>query len=378
MNTTAITLGTRSIGANHPCFIIAEFGSNHDGSLERAKKLIDLAAQAGADAVKFQQFHPDDIIVKEIPEDRARELYPIKEDVIQQAPAIRYTPEGKKVIHHPFYDLLTENQFKDEWTKELSTYAAQKCLIFFSSVWDKKSIDLCEEAGVQAYKIGSGDLTNLPVITYAASKQKPIIIATGMAFQEEIDQAIAAIKSTGNNQIAILHGVISYPCAPETINLKYLLTLQERYPHIIGFSDNGVNDNGISKAPSLAAVALGAKMLEQHVTISRELTGPDHNFALTFEELKELIKEIRTVEKTLGTKEYVPGEWERKRARRARRCAYTITQIKTGETITESMFKFLRPAWENGLEPKDINSIIGRKATRHLQPFELITKGDIE
>jgi len=359
-------IGKNKIGDNEKCFIIAEIGSNHDGSLKKAKKMIDLALKAGSDAVKLQQFHADNLIVKEISKKIAKDIYGLSAREIK-----KYSLKNGKV-HNPFYDLVKNNEVPDKWIKELVKYAKKKGIIVFSSVWDKHSVDICEKAKVDAYKIGSGEITNIPLLKHVAKTKKPIILSTGMAYHYEIKKAIKAIRSKGNNKIALLHCIVNYPCDSKDASINYIKKMKKMYDYPVGYSDH-VIDNSVS----LAATALGAKIIEKHVTFSRKSKGPDHKFAITFEELNELVSGIRIVEGSLGSEEYIPSVKERKRVRRARKCAYALRDLKKGEILNVSMFRFVRPAIAAGISPDIFEKFIGRKLMRNISEFEMIRKVDI-
>jgi len=369
-NKMTIQIADKTIGEQSHCFIIAEIGSNFNHNLDTAKEMIKLAAQAGADAVKFQSYHADQLLVKEMPEAAYHQAYPPTPE--EELPIIRINPDSQLIVQNPRYNLIKNIELPDKWTAELARYARKQNIIFFSSPWDKQAVAILEEAQVPVYKIGSGELTNYPFIKYVASQQKPIILSIGMATSKEINQAINTIKSTGNHQISLLHCIVDYPTRPELVNLNYLQKLQEEYPQYpIGYSDHSTTNE-----ISLAAVALGAKVIEKHVTLSRDQTGPDHNFALTFTELKQLIKEIKNIEQALGRKNYQPGTWERERIQRARRNAYTTTEIPAGTIIQEDQFSFLRPNC-GGIEPHNFNKILGKKTKKKLPIYHLITKEDL-
>jgi len=362
-----LKIARSNIGDNEKCFVIAEIGSNHDGSLKRAKKMIDLAAEARADAVKLQQFHADNLIVKEISKKVARDIYGLSSTLIR-----RYLLKNGKV-HNPFYDMVKGNEVPDFWIKELIKYAKKKGIVAFSSVWDKHSVDICQKAKVDAYKIGSGEITNIPLLRYVARTKKPIILSVGMTYSSEVRKAIATIKSQGNNKIALLHCIVNYPCDPDDVNLNYIKKMKKMYKYPIGYSDHVV-DNSIS----LAAVTIGAKIIEKHVTFSRKLKGPDHKFAITFDELKNLVKGIRMIEESLGVVDYVPGKKERKRVRRARKCAYAVRDLRKGEKLKVNMFKFVRPALDEGISPDIFEKFIGKKLIRDVKEFEMIKRVDMK
>jgi len=326
-----IKIGDQLIGDKEPCFIIAEAGSNHNGSLEQAKKLIDVAVEAGADAVKFQIF-------------KAEELSADKE--IQR--------------------MLKKFELRRDWIAELSEHAKRKNIMFLATPFDMEAVDLLDEINVPAFKIASGDLTDLPLIKYIAEKGKPIILSVGLGSLEEIREALDVIYSTGNRNVALLHCVVSYPTKPEDANLNVIKTLKREFRVPVGFSDHTMEIS-----VPIGAVALGADIIEKHFTLDRKLEGPDHPYALEPEELKIMVKGIRDVEKALGSgiKNIVGSE--KQGLVEGRRSIFAKVNIPKGTTITRDMLSILRPAI--GIEPKYIDEIIGKKAKRNINAHESIT-----
>ena len=269
-----IRIEDKLIGEEEPCFIIAEAGVNHNGSVELAKKLIDAAKDAGADAVKFQTFKAENVVVKD-----AQKAEYQKET----------TGEGSQ------YEMIKKLELTEEDFRELADYAKEKDIMFLSSPFDKDSIDLLNELDVPAFKVGSGEITNFPLLRYIAKKGKPIILSTGMSTLGEIEEALDVIRSEGVEDIALLHCVSNYPARIEDVNLRAMGTLKQAFKLPVGFSDHTL---GIT-AP-IAAVALGACVIEKHFTLDRNLPGPDHKASLEADELKEMVKAIREVEKVLG------------------------------------------------------------------------------
>ena len=273
MSEQKIKIGNKSVGEGEPTFIIAEAGSNHDGKLEQAKKLIDIAAESGADAVKFQTFKADKLF--------------------------------NKVKNKEIVDKLEILEVHKDWYEELLYYTDKKGLIFLSSAFDEDSADLLDSFGIAAYKVASYELTHLPLLEYIAKKNKPMILSTGMANESEVKEAVECIYSAGNRQVIILHCVSQYPAEPENVNLKSLLALKRIFDCPIGFSDH----TETIYAP-IAAVALGATVIEKHFTLDKSLPGPDHAYALEPDELKQMVTGIREVERMLGTEEIKPAESE--------------------------------------------------------------------
>ena len=331
-----IKIGDQLIGDKEPCFIIAEAGSNHNGSLEQAKKLIDVAVEAGADAVKFQIF-------------KAEELSADKE--IQR--------------------MLKKFELRRDWIAELSEHAKRKNIMFLATPFDMEAVDLLDEINVPAFKIASGDLTDLPLIKYIAEKGKPIILSVGLGSLEEIREALDVIYSTGNRNVALLHCVVSYPTKPEDANLNVIKTLKREFRVPVGFSDHTMEIS-----VPIGAVALGADIIEKHFTLDRKLEGPDHPYALEPEELKIMVKGIRDVEKALGSGIKQVGEPERKELISARRSIHAKGDISKGTTITKDMIKIVRPC--TGIEPKHLNRVLNAKAKKNILKDDVITWNDLD
>jgi sialic acid synthase SpsE len=326
-----LKIGSRWIGEGEPTFIIAEIGSNHDGSLEQAKKLIDACAKIKVDAVKFQSFSAEKLINQ-----------------------MKLNEKGNW-IYNPAFKVIKSLELPTEWHKELFDYAAKSCLIFLSSAFDLDKIDLINSIGVAAFKIASGDINYIQLLQHAAKFKKPILLSTGAAYLGEVEEAIRIIEKEGNNQIALLHCVSNYPPSFKDANIQAMVTMKKAFKTIVGYSDHSP---GITVP--LGAVALGAKIIEKHITFDRNLKGPDHPYALTTEEFGQMIKEIRNLEDALGNgvKEPVSGEIPERTG--VRRSIYSMVKIHKGVKISPDMLKIVRHAY--GLNPSELKKIIGRKA----------------
>lgn len=336
-----VKIGNRVVGGDNFCYIIAEAGSNHNGSLEQAKKLIDVAAEAKADAVKFQIF-------------KAESLYS------------KYTPEFSYLKGQNTYELIKSIETPREWIKELAEYCKSKNIIFFASPFDFEAIDILDKY-VPAFKIASFEITDLELLKYAAEKGKPMIISTGMANLGEIEDAISAIRSVGNEDIILLHCNSLYPTPVEVVNLKAIETMRTAFKVPVGFSDHTL---GIHIP--IAAVAMGACMIEKHFTLDRTLPGPDHSFAIEPDELKEMVRCIREVEKAKGSgiKEKSDLESEEMYVK-ARRSIHAKVDIPKGTRITRDMLIIKRPGY--GIKPKFIDMVVGREAKKDIKEDEWIT-----
>jgi N-acetylneuraminate synthase/N,N'-diacetyllegionaminate synthase len=340
-----VKIGEKIIGIAHPIFIIAEAGSNHNGSLERAKKLIDVAVAAKADAVKFQIF-------------KAESLYS------------KHTPEFSYLRGQNVYELIKNIETPREWIKELAGYCEAKNIIFLATPFDFEAVDLLDKY-VFAFKIASFEITDLELLKYAADKGKPVIISTGMSNLGEIEDAISAIKSVGNDDIILLHCNSLYPTPAEVVDLKAIATMKTAFKVPVGFSDHTL---GIHIP--IAAVAMGACVIEKHFTLSREMKGPDHSFAIEPAELKELVRCIREVEKAKGNgiKEKSELEGDEIYAK-ARRSIHAKVDIPKETKITRDMLIIKRPAY--GIKPKFIDIVVGKEARIDIKEDEWITWADI-
>ena len=344
-----IKIANKFVGGEEPTFIIAEVGSNHDCKLRQAKKLIDAAADAGADAVKFQTFLADKLVAKTS----------LKAEYMERVSEKKST-----------YDIFRKIELPREWHYELAEYANKRGLIFLSSVFDKEGVNLLDEIGVPAFKIASGELTNLPLLRYTAEKGKPMIVSTGASTIGEIEGAVSIIKATGNQEIILLHCVSNYPAATEDVNLRSMVTMQRTFQLPTGYSDHTL---GII-AP-LVAVALGAVIIEKHFTLNKKLSGPDHFYALEPEELKTMVENICTIKKLMGSSIKQPAKSEKESRNLGSRSIFAKTDIPAGTTITGEMLAILRPAI--GLQPKYIDVIVGRKARVDINRYEPITWDNI-
>ena len=320
-----IKISNKWIGENYPTFVIAEAGINHNGNLKTAKKLIAEAKRSNADAIKFQTFSANDLASKK----------------------------------SQFFNLFKKLEFSNEEFTKLSNYAKSKNIIFLSTPFSSNAVDLLTKLKVPAFKIASGDLTNLPLIKYAASKNKPMIISTGMANMNEVRDAIKTIKISKNNKIIVMHSVSGYPTPVDQVNLNVIKSMMKKIPYVIGYSDNG-SDNLVP----LAAVIFGAKVIEKHFTLNKKMKGPDHLMSCDPKQLKEIITNIRLVEKMFGTDEKSCQESELTNKIMARRSIITLDTIPKNTTITKNMIGIKRPA--TGIDPKFFNEIIGKKTKRKI------------
>lgn len=345
-----IKIGNQIIGEGQPTFIIAEAGSNHDRDINQAKAMIDLALEAGADAVKFQTFTADKIAA----------------NTNHAIARLGNEYEGIPTL----FELYKGLELPRDWQRELAYYAAKKGMLFLSTPFDREAVEELDSLGMPAYKVASFEMVDLPFLKYMAQRGKPVILSTGMATMGEIEEALAAIYSTGNKQIILLHCGISYPMPYSEVNLKAMETMGLAFRVPIGYSDHSL---GISVP--LAAVALGAKIIEKHFTLDKKLKGPDHKFALDPGELKAMVKGIREVEAALGLTVKGSTPAEELHRLRGRRSIFARVDIPRGTVINEGMLAVLRPGI--GLKPKYLEVVTGRIAQRDIKANEPITWDEI-
>lgn len=341
-----VKIEDKLVGDGEPVFIVAEAGVNHNGDVDLGKKLIDVAKDAETDAVKFQAFKAENVVTK-------------------YAEKARYQKETTGP-NKSQYNMIKRLELKGEEFRELYNYAKKNNIIFLSSAFDKESVDLLHDLGVPAFKVPSGEITNFPLLRYIAEKKKPIILSTGMSTIGEIEEALEVIREKGVEDIVLLHCVTSYPAKIEDVNLRVIEALRRRFKLPVGFSDHTL---GITIP--IAAAALGAVLVEKHFTLDRTLPGPDHRASLEPDELRDMIRAIRDVEKALGDGIKKPTEDEERIKKVVRRSIVAKMRIPKGAVITEDMLDLKRPGV--GIEPKYLNEIIGKRAKKDIKPDELIT-----
>lgn len=340
-----IRVANRWIGKGEPVFIIAEAGVNHNGDISLAKQLIEVAAKAGADAVKFQTFKAENVAT-------------------QTAPKAEYQREATDITHSQL-EMLKRLELSEQDFAELKDCCDQRDILFMSTPHDQESVDFLDQLGVSLFKIGSGDITNTPYLQHMARKGKPMILSTGVATLGEVEEAVETILATGNEKLILLHCVSSYPANAEDCNLRAMQTLENAFKLPVGFSDHTL---GIEV--SLAAVALGACVIEKHFTLDRTLPGPDHKASLEPTELTQLIRSIRAVEKALGSGLKRPSPEELKNRAVIRKSLVAACHIPAGTIILDHMIKIKRPG--TGLAPKFKVEVVGRRARVDIAEDQLI------
>jgi len=341
-----ISIARRSIGQDQPCFIIAEAGVNHNGDLALARQLVDVAAQAGADAVKFQTFKAEKVI---------------SPAASKAAYQVETTGAGESQL-----EMVKRLELPFEAFRELFAYCQSKNILFLSTPFDQESADFLDELGVAAFKIPSGEITNLPFLAHVARKGKPMIVSTGMSYLGEVETAVRTIVDAGNLNIVLLHCVSNYPADPADANLRAMHTLSLVFGVPAGFSDHTLG----LQVP-LAAVALGACIIEKHFTLDRTLPGPDHRASLEPDQLGALVQGIRTVEAALGHGRKEPAASEANTAAVARRSLVASRDIPVGTVLTKEHIAIQRPG--NGLPPAWLPHLLGRTARAAISAGTLIT-----
>ena len=347
-----IKIGKKLVGEGMPTYIIAEIGSNFDQDINRAKKLIDLAKECGADAAKFQCFSADKIVSKEGFEG-------LKSG---------FQSKWKK----PVYEVYKDAEFPRDWHKELFDYASKKEIDFLSAPYDKEAVDILDDLGLDVFKIGSGDITWHEMLKYIAKKGKPIILGTGASTLSEVDEAVKIIKGEGHNDIVLLQCVTNYPSHFEHANIKAMKAMGEMFDVLVGYSDHTPG----SVVP-LGAVALGACVIEKHFTDDKSRQGPDHPFAMDGKDFKEMVDSIRFLEEALGSSHKDLYREEKETIILQRRCLRATQDISEGTSVTEGMISVLRPLAENSLSPKLKESILGKKTKKSLKKGDAFTWDNI-
>ena len=329
-----IAINGRKIGNNFPPYIIAEMSANHNGDINNAYKIIDMAKSSGADCVKLQTYTPDTLTID------------------SELPDFQLT-EGLWA-GQSLYELYKGAFMPWEWHQPLFDYAKKVGITIFSSPFDNTAVDLLEDLNTPAYKIASFEAVDLPLIKYVAQTSKPMIISTGMADAQEIQEAIEAAREGGCKELAILHCVSGYPAPAGDYNLRTLVDMQQKFGLIMGLSDHTIDNT-----TAITSVALGASIIEKHVTLDRKGGGPDDSFSLEYEELLELCVNAKTAWEALGRVDYGRKSSEQGNVK-FRRSLYFVKDIKKGEVITAEHVKSIRPGY--GLSPKYLNKVIGKKS----------------
>ena len=341
-----IRLGDLTIGSGAGVFVIAEIGINHNGSVEEAVKLIDAAADCGADAVKFQSFRADQLLI---------------------CSRDRYAQQGGE---ESAYDLLRRCELSFDGQEKLKTHADKRGIMFLSTPFDNESADFLERLKVPAFKVASGDITHIPLLDHIAAKGKPVFLSTGMSYLDEVIEAVRRLREGGSPEILLMHCTSSYPAAPGDMNLRALETLQSYFGLPVGLSDHS---RGILF--SIAAAAMGAAAVEKHFTLDQGAKGPDHKASLDPNELKELVRNLRFLEAGMGSGEKSPAKSEMEGRRLGRRSVVAAADIQAGEQIVSEMLTCKRPGV--GVAPKYRNRVAGMTPRRFIAKDTIITWEDL-
>jgi N,N'-diacetyllegionaminate synthase len=336
MKETDILIDQKVIGSGSQVFVIAEIGINHDGSVNQAEKLIDAAAEAGADAVKFQSFRADHLLIP------SRDRYAQQADGAESA-----------------YQMLRRCELTWADQERLKRHADKQNILFMSTPFDKESADFLDSLDVPVFKIASADITHVPLLRHVASKGKPVFLSTGMSFLSEVADAIWTLRSAGAKEILLMHCVSTYPALPQQMNLRALQTLQSYFELPVGLSDHS---EGILLP--LVSVAMGAVVIEKHFTLDKNAPGPDHKASMDPSDLKHLVKSLRDVEASLGDGRKRPSDMEEESRLMGRRSIVAAVDIRADEPIADWMLAFKRPG--SGLEPRYYEKIIGMTARRNI------------
>lgn len=335
-----LKIGNRFIGDDEKVFVIAELSANHNQDFNVAVESIKAIKDCGADAVKLQTYTPDTITI-----DSDKEFFQIKQGTIWDGTTL--------------YKLYQEAYTPWDWQPKLKQYAEELGLICFSSPFDSSAVDFLESLNVPAYKVASFEIVDLPLIEYIASKKKPIIISTGIATGDEIKEAVETCRKVGNDDIVLLKCTSEYPAPIEEANLSAINYLKEKYNVIVGLSDHTL---GVDVA--IASVALGAKVIEKHFIIDRNIGGPDSSFSLEPNEFKQMVESIRNVEKAIGKPNFELNE-KIKRSRKFARSLFVVKDIEKGEILTSDNVRSIRPNY--GLAPKYLKDVLGKKAKSKIE-----------
>lgn len=353
--TNAIAIRSRRIGEGHPAYLVAEISANHHQRLDDAIALIHAAKAAGADAVKLQTYTPDTLTIRS-----DNEPFRIR---------------GTLWENRNLYDLYAEAYTPWEWHSDLFRTAREAEIEIFSSPFDASAVDLLEELDAPAYKIASFELVDLELIRCAARTGKPIILSTGMATLAEIEEAVAAAREAGAREIALLKCNSAYPAPPELMNLRTIPHMAQAFQVPVGLSDHT-----LGTTVAVAAVALGASLIEKHFTLSRQTPGPDSAFSLEPDEFAEMARNVRTTEAALGEVRYQPTEPEHA-SRVFRRSLFAVEDIRAGETLTRANIRCIRPGY--GLPPRNLPHVLGMHAATNIPrgtplSWDLLRKGPAE
>jgi N-acetylneuraminate synthase/N,N'-diacetyllegionaminate synthase len=346
---TSVAVGDRRVGGDRPAYVVAEAGANHDGERAKAKRLVDAAVEAGADAIKFQNYTAEELVTRS---------------------ARKYWGDRSTTQHETFaaLDVLDREDYL-----EMARYAAERGITYLSTPFDEGAVDLLAEIDVPAYKVASGDLTHHPLLRYVAEQGKPVILSTGMATLPEIREAVDVVESTGNDDLVLLHCITKYPTPVEHANLRMMETLMAEFDYPVGLSDHTEG----TTVPT-AAAAMGAALIEKHFTFDTSLEkSPDHRLSADTAEMAEIVERTRDVHRAMGRREKGPVEIEAEGLEKARRSLVTARPVAAGERISVDDLTVKRPGW--GIEPKRLWDVDEEewRATADLEADAVVTWDDV-
>ena len=346
-----LTIGTRVVGPGEPPWVIAEIGSNHNGDMSLARRIVDAAKEAGADAVKFQSWSKDSLISR-----------------AEYARNTRYAKLDPSAL--TLEQAVEKYQFTPAQHREMAAYCAQRGITFFSSCFSATEVELLESLDVPAYKIASMDVTHLPLLDVVAATRKPVLLSTGMATLAEIETALGRLRRGGSGPVALLHCIALYPCPPSELNLRNIRTLERAFDVPVGFSDHTLGTTA-----ALAAIALGACLIEKHFTIDKKLEGWDHAISADPPELAAVVREGRAVWEAMGRAERVVGPAELEKRKAFRRRAVARHALKKGSRLRAEDLEFKRPG--TGIGPDQIDFVVGRALLRDVGAEEELEWSDL-
>ena len=345
-----VRIGNYTVSPGHPCFIIAEGGVNHNGDVGLAERMIVAAAQAGVDAVKFQTFRAEKLVSTDAP----KASYQLRSTDVDESQ----------------YEMIKKLELDPEAHCQLIACCRKQGILFLSSPFDEESADFLDEIGVPAFKIPSGEITNLPYLKHISRKGKPMIVSTGMATLSEVEAAVGVIREEDDPGVILLQCVSNYPAQPADVNLRAMATMSQAFGVPVGYSDHVLGNE-----VAFAAVALGACVIEKHFTLDRSMPGPDQETSVEPSELMALVQGIRAVELALGDGQKRPAMSERNSAEVARKSLVVTEDIPAGTVLTEDLIAVKRPG--TGLPPSMLAFVIGRRVCRDMKRDSLVTLEDL-
>jgi len=347
-----ILIDGRPVGDGAPFYSIAEIGSNFDQDIEKAKRLVDLAIDCGADAVKFQSFKAEKLV----------------SDEGFQKLKVGYQAQWTQTVS----EVYKSAEFPSDWHQEIFDYCKEKGITFFSAPYDRESVDMLDAMGIPVFKIGSGDVTWLEMVDYIARKGKPIILATGASTMEEVENAVNTIKGAGNDDIVLLQCVTNYPASFDNINLRVLETFREKFDCLVGYSDHTPGS-----IVAVGTVALGGCMIEKHFTDDKSLPGPDHGFAMDGEDFKAMVQDIRRMEQILGSPDKAVYPEEQDQYVSMKRGIRAATDLNSGEVISREDVVVLRPCEEGTLKADQLSVVVGKRLISNIQKGDGLSADDL-